>query len=181
MIEFPYKGRGSITYVNPQEIEETAKTYAEKRIKRNSALHEIAPEYDRGGLANSVDELGIAAELIALDFLKQNNILFDALDVFEERPIKSADVFINDYKIDIKGVRIDNQNLTVNRKAHFQKDVTHYWFIKPLKNENGKLTGLAEYWIIPAMYVSLWKVNDGSFTPYFYKSIIEVNNILDEK
>ena len=175
MNEFPLAEYGTIKYRNPEEIETLAIKYAQKRIKRNSKLHETAPEYDRGALATSVDELGIAAELIGIEFLNDNNIPFDALDVFEERPIKSADVFIGDFNIDIKGVRIDNQNLTVNRKAHFQKDVTHYWFIKPLRDENGKLNGVAEYWTVAALYVSLWKINNSSFTPYFYKEIDKHN------
>jgi len=180
MNEFPLPAYSVIKYDNPNDIETLAIKYAQKRIKRNSELHKTAPEYDRGTLATSVDELGIAAELIGLEFLKNNNIPFNALDVFEERPIKEADVFIGDSKIDIKGVRIDNQNLSVNRKAHFQKDVTHYWFIKPFRNEEGKLNGEAEFWTISAVYVSLWSVNNTSFTPYFYKEIAQIQKS-DEK
>lgn len=180
MNDFPFKKHGFFKFDNPIEIEEMAKIYAQKRIKSNSALHEVAPEYDRGSLATNVDELGIIAELIGISFLEKNNIQFDAVSVFEEHPVKSADVFINESKIDIKGVQINKEELTVNRKAHFKKDITDYWFIKPLREE-GKLTGEAEYWMISAVSVSVWKVNNSSFTPFFYRNIIEVNNLLDEK
>lgn len=174
MNDFPLKKHGFILYDNPKEIQELAKQYGLQRTKTNSGLHNVAPEYDRGDLANHVDELGVTAELIAVQFLKQQNISFTALDIIAEKPIKSADVFIDDFKIDVKGVRIDNPNLTVNRKAHYQKDVTHYWFIKPLKNENNEPIGQAEYWVIPSLYVTYWKSKE-SFTEYYYKSIDEVN------
>ena len=174
MNELPFPSHGIIKYDNPEEIQRLATEYAIKRIQKNSKLHDDAPEYDRGALATSVDELGITAELIGIGYLKNNGIEFDGIDVFENRPVVEADVFIGETKIDIKGVRVDNQNLTVNRRAHFKKDVTHYWFIKPYRDAEGNLNGEAEYWVISAVYVSLWNVNDTSFTAFFYKEISSV-------
>jgi hypothetical protein len=174
MNDFPFEKHGVITFENPKEIQEKARFFGEKRTQTNSKLHEVAPEYDRGSLASSVDELGVTAELIAVQFLTEKNIKHTALEIIEERPIKSADVFIDGFKIDVKGVRADNSNLTVNCKAHFQKDVTHYWFIKIQKNENGELIGKAEYWIISALLVTYWE-RRSSFTDYFYKAISEIN------
>lgn len=175
MNELPLKKHGFIIYDNPKEIQEKATHYGQMRTEANAKLHEVAPEYDRGDLAVAVDELGIIAELIAIEFLNQQKIVFTALDVFEEKPVKTADVFISESKIDVKGVSAITE-LRVNRKAHYQKDVTHYWFIKPQRNENGELTGVAEYWIVTAAYVTYWKSRT-SRTEYFYKDIEEINNL----
>jgi len=176
---FPLKRHGIIIFNNPSEIKEKSCFYGQQRTKNNAKLHEIAPEYDRGRIANNVDELGVTAELIAIEFLEQQKIPFTSLDIVEDRPIKTADVFIENFKIDVKGVRFDNENLTVNYKAHFQKDVTHYWFIKPFKDNDGNLIGEAEYWIIPAELVTYWNKEYGSFTPFFYKKIVEINKLYE--
>lgn len=180
MEEFPFKKHGIIIYDNYKEIQEKAIYYGRKRTESNSNLHKVAPEYDRKEIADKVDELGVVAELIGSTYLEQIKIPFIALNIFEEKPIKSADVFIGDFKIDIKGVRHNNEELTVNRKAHYQKDVTHYWFIKPFRNENNELTGEAEYWIISAAYVTYWKSRE-SYTEYYYKSIVDINNIFENE
>jgi len=174
MNRLPLKKHGFIYFDNAKEIQEKATHYGQLRTKTNANLHEIAPEYDRGDLAVAVDELGIIAELIAIDFLKQENIPFTAVDVFEKEPVKTADVFILDFKLDVKGVSAITE-LRVNRRTHYQKDVSHYWFIKPEKNENNELTGKAEYWIVTAACVTYWKSRK-SFSEFFYKEINEINN-----
>lgn len=167
-MEFPIDKFGIFHVTNMNEINRMAEEYGKQRRINNSKLHEVAPEYSRGDIGDRVDILGVKAELLSIEFLKENNIEYQALDIVAERPIKSADVFIDIMKIDVKGVRSDDDKLTVNCKAHYSKDVTHYWFIKP--NESDKF----EYWFIPSEYISLWNVDETKFTPFFYKYINEL-------
>lgn len=176
MNEFSFKKHGFVFFDNPKEIQEKAKFYGQKRTEANAQLHKDAPEYDRGSRSAYVDELGVTAELIAIIFFDQQNILFEVNIIFDEKPVKFADIYTADFKIDVKGVSNANE-LRVNLKTHYEKEVTHYIFIKPQYNDDDELIGEAEYWIISALYPSCWKINNKADTPFLFMPIIEAHNI----
>lgn len=164
--------KGIIYYNNPDEIDRLSIEFGIKRKNSHKKLHEVAPEYSRGDSGDDVDILGVKGELIAQAFLVDKKVEHDFVEILTNEVSKTADVFIKEQKIDVKAVKKDLDEFRVNRKAHFQKDITHYWFIKPIGVENNM--GVAEYWVIPSVYVSTWEVDYSKKTPFFFFKINEL-------
>ena len=139
----------------------------------NTELNEKNPKYKRGELSEVVNILGIKGELIVQNFLFQQKVNFTYSEILSSKPVGSADVFIGNHKIDVKSINDGAPDLLVNKEAHEKnKNITHYWFIQPLVNDNNnKPTTTANYWIFTKEEVDNWKIKKVKFTHAYYKEI----------
>jgi len=102
------------------------------------AYNENTEKY-RGKQEQSIQQLGIFAELIARHLMENNKgIKYKAAPLIERSPVVEADITMMGIGsmnyIDVKGVRSGGDTLRVNFKAHNnpKKKVTHYLFVQPL-------------------------------------------------
>jgi hypothetical protein len=145
----------------------------------NVELNEKNNKYKRGELSELVNILGVKGELIVQNFLFQKDVKFTYGEILSNNPVKSGDVFIDVNKIDVKTINDGAEDLLVNVDAHQkQKNITHYWFVQPLVDTNGKALTTANYWIYIYEEVSNWKIKSVKYTDAYY---MNVKSILNEK
>ena len=146
----------------------------------NVELNEKDSSYKRGTKSEFVNILGIKGELVVQNFLFQNNTPHTYSEILANKPQGSADVYINGVKIriDVKTINDGAPDLLVNQKAHEkEKNITHYWFVQPLVNDNnGKPLTTANYWIYTKEEVDEWKVKGVGYTDAYYKEISTIVN-----
>lgn len=149
---------GEIVY--PLYIDEVAGHLGKLRQTANQQINSTISLYSRGDQAEAIDILGIKGELVVQHFLFSKNIPFTSSKILDDKPIANADIVLGDkIRIDVKAVHSGSSRLLVNEVAHKKaKNITHYWFIKPI--ENGKV----KYWIFKHEEIDEWSLIDSKFT-----------------
>lgn len=158
---------GTINY--PEYINRVAIIIGGLRSIANSEMNEEHSRFKRGSQGDQVDALGVRAELIVQHHLFIINTTFKAAALLTSRPVHSADVWIGNHAIDIKGVRSDATDLLVNKEAHHKvKGVTEYMFVQPISKD------WANYWVFPFNEISRWGVKDCHYSDAFFKPLSEL-------
>lgn len=88
--------------------------------------------YNRGEKQTHVDTIGVLGELIAIDYLTNNNIEFEIVDLVTKKPTYDPDIKINETGIDIKTTKhFNGAHILVNELSHIKgkHKVDKYWFI----------------------------------------------------
>ena len=165
-----FKKSGVIQY--PDYINIISIYIGKLRDLYNTELNEKNPKYKRGELSEFVNILGIKGELIVQNFLFEQKVNFTYGEILSSKPVGSADVFIGSRNIDVKSINDGAAHLLVNKEAHEKnKNITHYWFIQPLVDNNNKPTTTANYWIFTKEDVDDWKIDDFGYSYAYCKEI----------
>ena len=88
--------------------------------------------HNRGVKQKHVDTIGVLGELIALDYLTNNDIEFEMVDLVSKTPTHDADLKTRKSKIDIKTTEhFNGAHILVNELSHTKgkSKVDCYWFI----------------------------------------------------
>lgn len=110
------------------------------RSKLSKNVYKEGTEKYRGEKEGKISQLGILAELIAQHLLTEQDLDFVSSPLIDLQPVVKCDIKVNvyeqDYKIDVKGVKKDDDTLRVNYDAHNndKKSITHYLFIHILSS-----------------------------------------------
>lgn len=121
--------------------------------------------YNRGVKQKHVDTIGVLGELIALDYLTNNNIQFEMVDLVTKTPTYDADIKINGSGHDIKTTKhFDGAHLLVNELSHIKgkNKVDKYWFIY-LANDT-----TAEFYKCDYNEISEWGCKKFNYTKAYY-------------
>lgn len=143
----------------------------------NVELNEKNGKYKRGEKGEFVNIMGVKGELIVQNFLFQQDIKFKYGEILSNKPVGGADIYIgDDIRIDVKTLNDGAEHLLVNEEAHKKtKNITHYWFIQPLINDNnGKSLTSAAYWIYTYDEVDNWEIKD---VKYSYAYAMNIKSI----
>ena len=149
---------------------------AEVRSMLSANIYSKGTDKYRGSQENSIQQLGIFAELIARHLMENNKgVKYKAAPLLDKTPVVGADIIMQGIDevnyIDVKGVKSDGRRLMVNFKAHNnpKKKVTHYLFIQPLS------ALYARFCWITHKQVSEWDVAMSTYTKC-YELLIQKHN-----
>lgn len=141
--------------------------------KKNMGDMYYDPYYYRGEISSDVELLGILAELIARQYLKNKSIDYIASILINQRPVSKSDINCLGEQIDVKGVWSFTKELRINEKAHQKKkEVTFYWFILIDRNRH-----FFQNYFFKYDTVSNWELKECRFTPAYCK-ILNKSEIL---
>ncbi len=134
---------------------------------KNDNINKIK-KYDRGEKNNHVDTIGILGELIAINYLTENNIEYSANKLLDYIPSKSADVIVNNKKIDVKTSKQSKyKTILVNKEAHLKGKgkIDLYWFVYVLDDIT------AEFYFFNYDEINNWDSKLMKYTEAYYKKI----------
>ena len=144
--------------------------YARSVINSKNDRINTIKKYDRGEKNKYVDTIGILGELIAIDYLTNNNIQYKATKLLDFEPSKEADIIVNGKRIDIKASKKSKyKTVLVNKEAH-QKGkgiIDLYWFVYVLDEVN------AQFFFFDYNEVSQWDSRLMKYTEAYYKKVIQ--------
>ena len=101
------------------------------RSKLSENIYKEGTEKYRGDKEEKISQLGVLAELIAQNYLTETELHFTSAPIVDTAPVVECDIRMDDYLIDVKGVKTKDTKLRVNYDAHNNSDkqITHYLFI----------------------------------------------------
>jgi len=170
MIEFDKEGK-QFSFIYPKSIDGKAEKIADQRIKinKNSMGYYYDSYYYRGMDSRRVEILGVKAELIVREYLKANDICFEATKIIDKQPIKQPDIIIDRHRFDVKGVEKNDVELRVNQKAHIKtKNIDMYWFVKLTKDCD------SVHYFFKHSTVSNWVLLQKKYTSAYCLSIYDI-------
>jgi len=106
--------------------------YARSVINSKNNKINTIKKYDRGEKNKHVDTIGILGELIAIDYLTNNDIQYKATKLLDFEPSKEADIIVNEKRIDVKASKQSKyKTVLVNKEAHHKgkNKIDLYWFV----------------------------------------------------
>jgi|TARA_R110000851_G_scaffold184993_2_gene334353 hypothetical protein len=154
-----------IKYKYPKSFWKIAEEIGNARNVINTELRKKNPRYDRGDKQLHVDTSGVLGELIAMDYLTNNNIEFEMAEMLSPYPSKNADFVLKKTRIDVKAtIHFPNAHLLVNHEAHHKglNIIDKYWFIYILDKEN------AEFYSVNYNDLSKWNCKKMGYTNAYY-------------
>lgn len=168
------KKRGVIKY--PKYIDTVSIYLGKIRDMMNAEMNEDVERFKRGELSELVNILGVKGELIAQHYLFTNNIKYRSAKLIDARPVKYADIYIDNIFIDVKSIRTDATDLLVNKEAHENSDklTTHYWFMQPLELDSAT----ANFWFYSYEDVEKWNIKNVKYTDAYFmplSNLIQIN------
>ena len=141
------------------------------RSKLSKNVYKEGTDKYRGDREMEISQLGILAELISQHFLTEQDLNFTSAPIIDITPVVECDIvmdgFGNDYLIDVKGVKKDDDTLRINYKSHNNKNkkITHYLFIHILTSST------ARYKWFTKENVSTWDVKKSTYSDVYSKPI----------
>lgn len=142
--------------------------YARSVVNSNNNRINKIKKYDRGEKNRHVDTIGILGELIAVNYLTENNVEHTAAKLLDYEPNKSADVVVNGKKIDVKTNMSSAYNtVLVNKEAHLKGKgkIDLYWFVYVLDKTT------AEFYFFNYDDISKWDSKLMKYTEAYYNKI----------
>lgn len=137
------------------------------RTKLSKDIYNIKTDKYRGDQEKRISFYGILGELIIWEYLTDRQINFKPAPLVDLKPSVGADIFLEKYKIDIKTIPPEKNQLHVNKSAHdnISKDITHYTFVNIIG------AGTAELLTIPKNEVDQWDIIKSKYTEVYKKDI----------
>lgn len=154
-----------MTFNYPSSFWYISKQIGYARNVMNSENNKVKTKYDRGIKNEHVDTIGILGELIAIDYLIQNNKEFEMANLLDYKSSKNPDVIINDKRIDIKtNLHSEYSHLLVNEEAHKKglNKIDLYWFVYILDKNT------VEFYFVDYNDVSNWNCKLMKYSNAFY-------------
>jgi len=155
----------------PKMFVSLSKELSEFRSKLSENIYKEGTEQYRGNRESEISQLGILAELISQHFLTEQDLEFTSAPIIDVGPVVMCDIvlagFGNDYLIDVKGVKKDDDTLRVNYNAHNNqnKKTTHYLFVHILTSCT------ARYKWFTNDEVSSWNVSQSTYSKVYSNPI----------
>jgi len=151
----------------PAILERVASEMAQLRTKLSADVYSVGSEGYRGKQENTISYLGILGELVAQNFLIENNIPFESALIVDTQPLPEPDITIDGIKMDVKAVKPNTYDLYVNYKAHLneKKKCEFYWFVKLEDNHK------ASHYLASYSEVNNWTVKELRYTKAFVNKI----------
>mgnify|MGYP001296245982 FL=1 len=150
-----------IKYKYPKSFWKIAEEIGNARNVLNINLKEKNPRYDRGTKNIHVDITGILGELIAMDYLTNQNIDYKMAKLLDFFPSKIADIVVKNKRMDVKTtIHFPSAHLLVNQEAHIKglNLIDKYWFIYVLDKEN------AEFYFVDYNEINYWECKKMGYT-----------------
>ena len=154
-----------ITYKFPKCFWKIAEEVGNARNVLSEELIKKKPRYDRGEKNEYVDTTGLLGELIAMDYLTNNNVEYKMAKLLSPYPTKSADFVFKNQRIDVKTtIHFPKAHLLVNHEAHHKGKgiIDKYWFIYVTDKET------AEFYFVDYDDTSKWENNQMGWTKAYY-------------
>jgi hypothetical protein len=155
-----------ITTKYPAYIDEVSEIIGLLRNKSNEQIMNNNSYYQRGGLEDKMDIMGVKGELIVSNYLHSQGIEHKLSKLLDDRPVSSEDINIDGKAVDVKCVNDNAPHLLVNEKAHLKdKGIGYYAFVMPKPDHT------AHIWLCSYEDVSKWNVRNFKYTNAYYKQI----------
>lgn len=157
---FQYFGQTSFS----KDILKQSFDLAQKRVEASKTYMQDHERTDRGWNNERVARIGTLAEILAVKYLKDNNIPYQDFSLTTEGLNTQPDIIVGDRNYDVKGIDIHIREFRVNFNAHWRKEkqVNYYWFVKIIG------TAHAEHYVCNKSFVTQWQINDKSYSKFYF-------------
>ncbi len=137
------------------------------RSKLSEDVYKEGTSKYRGSQEEKISQLGMLAELIAQNYLTEQDKSYQSAPLVDLSPVVGCDIEMEEYKIDVKGVKKEDNKLRVNYEAHtnLEKDISHYLFVQVISSSE------ARYKWFSVQEVSRWKVIQSTYSKCFATDI----------
>ena len=124
----------------PKFFIKLSKELSSLRSKLSKNIYREGTEKYRGDKEEKISHLGVLAELISQNYLTETDLHFTSAPIVDVNPIVECDIKMENYLIDVKGVKNKDTKLRVNFDAHnnLKKEITHYLCIQILSSSTAR-------------------------------------------
>mgnify|MGYP003676048372 CR=1 FL=1 len=158
----------------PPLINEQSLYIGKMREATNVYMHQKNPKFKRGNIP--VDALGCQCELIAQYYFWNKKCSYESDQMLGGKPISNYDIKVINtkdgltYKIDVKGLWSEQDELRVNYNAHIKdKNISHYMFIQPLSSD--LFNEDANIWLCKKENIDKWSLKELKYSKAYIEKI----------